>query len=169
MKIVKGHDYFTKYVRHANCTESDYTLTVFADSSHKKKEVIQLFYIVSLMIGTVVQGNQFNLLAWASNRSRRPSKSTTAAEILSGSKSVDEIILLKNALRKVYDVKILTMVLVDSEDIYYALSSKNNEIDTSIRPAVNAMKFYFETVVDNFSCISGSLNPADRGTKTIGR
>lgn len=57
------------------------------------------------------------------------------------------------------------MDIVDSKDFYYALSPKQISIDRPVRPDVNAVRFYFETVVDFFPWIAGSLNPADVGTK----
>lgn len=45
--------------------------------------------------------------------------------------------------------------------MHYHLKST---VDKSVRPYGNAMRFNFETVVDVFAWLSGSLNPADVGT-----
>lgn len=136
----------------------------FSDGIYTK-EACQICYIVGLMIGTVSKVNPFHLLSWVSHRSRRPAKYTPSAEILAESEAVDEIVKLKNDLSKLVDVKILTMVIVDAKDLYYSLSSKTNTVGKSFRPDIHVMRFNFETVVDVFSWISGSLNPADVGTK----
>ena len=59
------------------------------------------------------------------------------------------------------------MVIADSKDLYHELSSKRNTVNKlkSVRPDVNSMRLYFETVIDIFVWIEGSLNIADVGTK----
>ena len=112
------------------------TLVAFADASHTK-DSSQLCYIIGLVYGTVEKGCIFHLLSWSSHRSRRPAKSTPAAEILAASEAVDEIVVLRSVLTIILGTEVRTMVFVDSKDLYHALSSKRNTVDKSVRPDVN--------------------------------
>lgn len=103
-------------------------------------------YIVRDLIGTVMEGNIFNLLSWASHCSRIPVKSTPVANILAASEPVDDIAMLKNPLSKIINEKIATMGTVDSKDLQFKLSLEWNKIGTSFPPDVNKIRFSFESV-----------------------
>lgn len=73
--------------------------------------------------------------------------------------------MIKRVLSTLLKMEIKTMMIVDSKDPYHALSSKRNTIGKSVRPDVNSIHFHFETEIDFFVWIRGSLNLADIGTK----
>lgn len=164
LRILKRHATTTKYCRLKSGTIADISLVSFADASHKK-EASQLYYIVGSMIGLVQNGNQFHLLSWASNRSRRPAKSMPAAEILAATEAVDEIVMLKRLLLKFLGVEVKSMIVVNPNKLYHAIYSKKNKIDKFVRPDVKEILFCFETTVVVFAWIPVSLNRAGVGTK----
>ena len=57
------------------------------------------------MFGDVKDGSEFHLLSCSSHKRRCPVKSTPAAELLAASEALDELIPLRDALRKVLRVK----------------------------------------------------------------
>lgn len=164
LRTLKKNGTVTKYPQPSFNGDSKLTLVAFADASHTK-DSSQLFYIVGLVVGPVQKGSEFFVLSWSSHRSYRPAKSTPAAEILAASEAVDELVLIKRILTSIWAIEINSMMIVDSKDLYHALSSKRNTVDKSVRPDVNSMRFYFETAIDVFAWIPGSLNLADVGTK----
>lgn len=105
--------------------------------------------------------NPFHLFSFASHSARSPEKSTPAAEILSASEAVDEMMTLKNSVYKLAHLKIATMITVHLNDLYHAPSSKNTTIDKSVLPDVNAMTIYSETAANSLEFIAGSFIPAD--------
>lgn len=123
------------------------------------KDASHLCYNVDLVFGKVMKGNHFNPFSWASHRSTRQAKSTPAAKMLAASEAIQEIVMLKNAQSKLTHLKIATMLIVDSKDLYRTLSSKLNTIDKFVRRDVNAMTFYFDTVVDFFRMGSRVVKP----------
>lgn len=56
-------------------------------------------------------------------------------------------------------------MILDSNDMHHAFSSKQNTVDKPVRPDVNSMPFQIETAIDFPVWIRGTLNPADVGTK----
>lgn len=164
LKTLKKHGTQTKYIGDMPMGRTQCTLVAFADASHSK-DSSQLCYLIGLFISPVEKGTPFHLLSWSSHWSRRPAKSAPAAEILAASEAVDELVVLKKVLYGIFGYDIATMVIVDSKDLFHALSSKRNTTDKSVRADVNSMRFYFETSIDIFAWIPGALNPADVGTK----
>ena len=139
-------------------------LVIFADASHSDNGS-QLCYISGLIIGEISKEVPFHLLSWTSHKSRRPAKSTAAAETFAASEAIDEILVLKNSISKLFGKVISTTVFVDSKDLYHSLSSKRNAVDKSMRNEVNHIRFVFETALDIVAWICGSLNISDVGTK----
>lgn len=117
------------------------------------------------MFGELQEGSVIRFLSWISHKSRRPVKSTAAAEILAAGEAIDEIVVLRPAIESLYQVKVRTAVLADSKDLYGPLSSQRHPRDKSVRGDVNAIRYYYETAIELFSWIRGSCNPADVGTK----
>ena len=163
LRTLKKHGTLTTFapVQYPN---NDLTIVAFSDASHSPK-ASQLCYIIGLVIGEVKKGSPFHVLSWSSHRSRRPAKSTPAAEILAASEAVEETVILKDVMTSVLGKPVKSMVFFDSKDLFGSLSSKRNPTDKSVRNDVNLMRFYFETSIDVFGWIAGSVNPADVGTK----
>ncbi len=141
------------------------SVVVFSDAS-RTDDRGQLCYIAGLLLGPLQKDSTFYTLSWQSHRSKRPVKSTPAAEILACSEAIDEGKVLKSVFSKILRISIKLIVVVDSKDLYTSLSTKQNSIDKSIRPDVNCIRFEFETQnVDEIVWIPGSTNLADPGTK----
>lgn len=103
LKTVKRHGTLTMYPE----LQSDIiNLVAFADASHSRNGS-QLCYIIGVLYGDVKQGNVFHLLTRASHKSRRPMKSTPAAEIMAASESIHELIHLRDALQKILKTKVI--------------------------------------------------------------
>lgn len=68
-------------------------------------------------------------------------------------------------MNSVLGIKVKSVVFFDSKDIFGSLSSKHNPTNKSGGNDVNVMRFYFETCIDVFAWIAGSLNPTDVGKK----
>lgn len=56
-------------------------------------------------------------MSWAPHKSRRPVRSTPAAERLAANDAVDELIVLRTAMETIREVKIESWALVDSTDL----------------------------------------------------
>lgn len=120
------------------------------------------------MIGTVVKGNPIHIFSYfRGNRIFRDVQKNLRLllRFFAASEAVYPIVMIKSALLKLFDLKISTMVIVDSKYLNYELSSKKSTIDKYVRPDANTMILYVETMVDVFVWIDGSLNLADVGTK----
>lgn len=161
---LKRYGTLASYVCPPADVSSDVTLVAFADASHSAA-ASQLCFVTAIVFGKIQQGSVIHIMSWASHRSRRPVRSTPAAEILAAGEALDEIVSLKNALSAMLGIKVQLAVLVDSKDLYRSLSSQRHLTDKSVRADVNSICFYHETTVDLFGWIRGSCNPADVGTK----
>lgn len=149
LRTLAKHGTLTKYPYPSNNDTRPMTFVAFADAIHTK-DSIQLFYIVGVAIGEVKKGSTFYVLSWSSHRSHRPDKSTPAAEILAASEAVYELVFTKRILSSIFGTNMQSLLIVDSKDLYYALSSKLNTIHKSVRSNVNSMRFYLKTFIDVF-------------------
>lgn len=113
LKVLKKHGTLSKYILSKDAV-AYITLETFSDDIRTQSSSY-LFNSLGLMISKVINGNPFHLLSWAFQRSRRPAKSAPGAEILSASESIDAIVFIKNVSTKLYEVKIKTLVIVDSK------------------------------------------------------
>ena len=142
------------------------SIVVFADAG-RQSDYGQLSYIAGILVSPLVQGSVFYVLSWMSHKSKRPTKSIGAAEILAASEAIDEGKTLKRALSTLLRITVPLIVAVDSKDLYTSLSTRRNSIDKSIRADVNVIRFEYEVGnVDIMCWLPGSVNPADPGTKT---
>lgn len=140
LKFLKRFGTVASYNRPAKGQTERVSLVAFSDAVHSY-EVSQQCYIVGLVVGPVERGSVFHLLTWASQKSRRPVKSTADAEILAAGESIDEIVMLREALEIIYNVQLTLMVLVDTKDLYHSLDSQHNSVDRSVCGDVNAIRF----------------------------
>lgn len=164
LSLLKKHGTLTTYPTPPDIAKEAVNLVAFADASFKEDKS-QLAYVIGLVFGDVKKDSVFHLLSWASHKSRRPVHSTPAAEILAASEAIDELMMLKNALDAIFEVRVHTYVLIDSKDLYSTLSTQKNSVDRSVRAAVNCIRFTYETELDVLGWISGQVNIADVGTK----
>ena len=142
------------------------SVAVFSDAG-RQSDNGQLRYVAGVLVGPLAQGSVFHVLSWMSHKSKRPTKSIGAAEILAASEVIDEGKTLKAALSALLMIRVPLIVAVDSKDLYTSLSTRRNSIDKSIRAAVNVIRFEYEVGnVDVMCWLPGSVNPADPGTKT---
>lgn len=150
-RTLKIHGTLTPYLRTPSYN-SRYELTVvsFADASHVK-ESSHLGYIIGLVVGEVKKVSPLYLLSWSAHRSRRPAKSTPAAEILAASEAVDEVVTLKEFMSKLLGSEVRAVVIVDSKDLCHALSTKLSTAEKSVRRRLNSLRFYFEAAIDMFA------------------
>lgn len=127
-------------------------------------EAIEFWYTVGPLFGEIRKGWIFHILSMSSHWSGRPAKSTTVTEIFAARELVDDIVILK-IFSALYDTQVKALVVVDSKTIHYAVSSKRDTADKSVRQDVNSMTFYFEPVINIFVWIACRQNFADVGTK----
>lgn len=153
-------------VTHYPCpkVDDDIRIIAFADASHSP-EGSQICYMIGTVFGEVETNSIFHILAWASHKSRRPVKSTPAAEILAASEALDVLVPLRSAMESIIGIEIEAWELVDSKDLYQSLTTQRNSVDRSVRGDVNCIRFMFETELHTMGWIRGSVNPADIGTK----
>ena len=104
-------------------SSSNLHLVAFVDASHHENSS-QLCYIIGLFIGPVAHGSIFHPLSCSSCKSRRPVKSTPAAEVLAASSSLDELVSLHAVLVRILGVRIKLWELFDSKDLYNSLSTQ---------------------------------------------
>lgn len=151
---------------HYSCpnVNMDANIVSFADASHSQ-DASQLCFIIGIIYGEIKDGSMFHLISWASHKSRRPVRSTPAAEILAASDAVDKLIVLSTAIETILGINIELWALVDSKDLYSALTTQRKSIDRSVRGDVSCIRFKFETESDVMGWIPGNCNPADIGTK----
>lgn len=140
-------------ISHLNChgtmssyisppTSSDHvTLAAFAHSSHTDT-AIQLCFIVCIVFGELKRGSVLHLLSWGSHKSRRPVRSTVAAEIIVAGETLNEIVSLLYVESEILDVTVQIAVLVDSKDLFKSLSSQGQPPDKLFRRDVNFIRFY---------------------------
>lgn len=104
----------------------------------------QLSFISGLLIGPLQVGSVFHTISWLSHKSKRPVKSTAAAETLAASEAIDEGKVLKKAFSVLFGFTVPLIIVIDSKDLYTSLSTQRNSIDRSIRADVNIIRFDFE-------------------------
>lgn len=144
-----------------------YNLTVlaFADAS-KPNEYGQIGVIVGLLVGEFAQNSIYHPVSWLSHKSKRPTKSVPAAEILATTEAIDEVKMICNAYREILRIKIETQICVDSKDLFTSLSTQRNSIDRSMRNDVSCIRFKFQVgSLDKITWLPGKLNLADALTK----
>ena len=147
--------------------KKDYSLTVlaYADAS-KPNEYGQLGIIVGLLVGELQKDSIFHAISWLSHKSKRPTKSVPAAEILGTAEGIDEIKIIANVYRELLDVEIGTQICVDSKDLFTSLSTQRNSIDRSIRSDVACIRFEFQVgSINKITLLPGKLNLEDALTK----
>ena len=135
LNILKRYGTLTMYPKPKS---SVLNLVAFADASHSP-DTSQLCYLIGIVYGEVKQGSVFHLLTWTSHKSRRPVKSTPAAEIMAASEALDELIPLRDAFQRIVGTKVVSWELVDSKDLYNSLTTQRNSVDKSIRSEVNCI------------------------------
>lgn len=119
----------------------------FAHASHYGVSR-QLLFIIGLVFGSAQKGFLMHLLNWASQKSRRPARSTPTAEILADVESLDDVVSIRNTIAVIIEAGVRLSVVVDSTDLYGPLSSRRDPTDKSVRGDVNSICFYYETAVD---------------------
>lgn len=141
------------------------SVVVFADAG-RIEDHGQLSYLTGLLLGPLDKGSHFYVLSWTSHKSKRPIRSTAAAEILAVGEGIDEGKVIKSIMQMIFNRKIKLMVITDSKDLFTSLSTQRNSIDKSIRPDVNVIRYEFQTKsVDEIVWLPGKVNLADPGTK----
>ena len=107
------------------------TIVAFSDTSHSGI-LSHLSFIVGLVIGTIQKGSVIHLLNWASQKSRRPVRSTPAAQILAAGEALDYFLSIRNTLAVILKTKVQLAVVVDSKDFYGSLSAEfSSALDTN--------------------------------------
>lgn len=147
-----------------NC---DLTLSVlvFSDAG-RTTDHCQLCFIAGLLIGDMTNGSIIHTVSWSSRKSKRPVKSVGAAEILAAGEAIDEGKLIAQSYSMILGFQLDLIIVLDSKDLFYSLSTQRNSIDKSIRANVNVIRHEFEIRnVHKIIWIPGNLNLADPGTK----
>lgn len=107
------------------------SVVVFVDAG-RTSEYAQLSVLAGIPVGTLQKGSLFYTTSWSSDKSRRPLKATTAAEILAVGAHIDEgktnRDIFNMIIGKSFDFKILT----DSKYLSTSLSTKRNSINRSL-------------------------------------
>ena len=153
------------YNRPNNDKEIELNLVMFCDASKGDKNG-QLGIITGLVMGDVEKDKIIHPISWISHKSKRPVRSTPAAEILAAGEGVDEGKVISCALTEIISIQINTNLIVDSKDLYTSMSTQRNSIDRSIRGDVSTIRFECLTGnINRISWIPGKINLADPLTK----
>lgn len=84
----------------------------------------QLCYINGLSLGEICKESIFHILSWASHKSRKPVRSTLAAELLAASELSDKLISIRDTVRKILQCDIQSFQLIDSKDLFNSLTTQ---------------------------------------------
>lgn len=101
-------------------------------------------YLAGILSGDVAEGTTMDVLSWSSLKSKRLVGSIDAAEVLAGSKAIDEEKSLKAAPSLLLQMPLPLYTVVDSHGLHMSLSTPRNSIDKSNRADVNLISFEFD-------------------------
>lgn len=147
--------------------KKDYNLIVleFADAS-KPNSYGQIGVIFGLMVGDLAQNAIYHTISWISHKSRRPTKSVPAANILAAAEVIDELKIIAETYRELLKIDIKTQICLDSRELFTSLSTQSNSIDRSIRSDIACIRFEFQVgSINQITWVPGKLNLADSFTK----
>lgn len=126
----------------------------------------KLCHIAGLLIDKLAVDSIFHTISWSSYKARRPVKSTAAAEIIAAGEGVEHGKVIADAYRLLLNVSIYLVVVVDSKNLFTALTTKRQFVGQSIRGDIGATRYEFEgRTVAKVIWVPGKLNPADIRTK----
>lgn len=114
------------------------SLVALSDESHSESST-QLCYIVRIVLEPVEQ-RSILYLSSLSRKACRPFLSTTASKHSAASKALDEIVLLRRGLERLYETVLSMMFLVDTKDLYHSMSTQINATDRSVQTEVNSVR-----------------------------
>ena len=135
---------------------------VFSDAS-RSNENSQLGFIFALLIGDLKAKSTVHVLSWALHKCHRQVKSIGSAATIAASQAIDEVKLLKLALKVLLQTSIEFVLVVESKALFDSLTSCRDATDRSIRGDVSVIRFQFETRSDDkVIWINGSSNLSDK-------
>ena len=144
--------------------DSNVSVFAFSDASTGNTPYGQTCYISGLLLPTGGK-NAFHVLDWHSSKQSRVSFSSVGADILAAAESADRSILLKDRLKNILQIFLLTMV-VESFEIYSTLTTLHEGRDYRLRPNVSWIRDSFNSGELNYlHWIPGESNIADAFTK----
>lgn len=120
------------------------SVVVFADAGRVTIHG-QLSYLAGLMLGPLEKGSTFYTISWTSHKSKHPTRSTAAAEILAVGEGIEEENTIKSMIYMALGFKVKLMVITDSRDLFTSLSTQRNSIDNYIRADVHVIRYEFQT------------------------
>lgn len=128
-------------------THTELSLVTFADASHSDCSS-KLCFIVAIIGGSVQKGSTSQLLSRSSYKLRRPCRSTATVEILAAGEALEEVVFLTRSFERLYGIKLLLEVLVDTKHLYQSLSLQRNSTVKSVGANVNSIRYFYETELD---------------------
>lgn len=128
-------------------------------------EASQRRHVIDLVSGKVQKGSSLHIMSWSSHRSRCPVTATLAAELLAASEALEETVILKEVMRLILGVKVLSMILFDLNILFRSWTLKKNLTDNSLEKTLASHVFFFETSIDEFVWNAGPLSPTAVGTQ----
>lgn len=106
------------------------------------------------MVGEFKSGFMFHSISWLSHKSRRPTKSTPDAEIISAPEAIDEAKKIAYTYKQLLGIDV--QICVGYKDLFTSLLTQRNSIDRSIRIDVAYIRFEFQVCsVDKVTWIPG--------------
>lgn len=133
---------------------------------HRKNSHGQLGVLTGLLIGTIKKYAMYHPIWWLSHKSKRPTKSTPAAEILAASEAIDEGKVIYGTYSELLSMDISVELCVDSKDLFTSMSTQRNSIERSIRGDVSCIRFELQVgSVSDITWIPGKINLVDPLTK----
>ena len=135
LSVLKKFGTLISYPRPPLNEELSVTVCVFADAG-RLQDHGQLSFLCGVLLGPLVIDAPFYTVSWISHKSKRPVRSTAAAEILAVGEAIDEGKVVKATLSELLGISLKLMVLTDSKDLYNSLSTQQNATDRSVRADV---------------------------------
>lgn len=126
--------------------KNPYELSILSFSNISKSDYHgQIGVIAGLLVGQLENYFIFHCTSYISHKSKRPIRSTPAAEILACSESLDDARVVSKVCSELLNKKFDIRILEDSKDLFTSLSTQTqrNSIDRSIHGALAMIRFEF--------------------------
>lgn len=118
------------------------------------------------MLGSLTKNAFFHVLSWTSHRARRLVKSVAATGALAVREAIDEKKIIVKTLSSAHGSDISVIITLDSEDLFFSLSSQRPVFDKPARADVSVTRHDAETAaVTKIIWIPGRTSFSDPGTE----
>lgn len=122
----------------------------------------QLCHLGGLLIDDLVYSSILHVISWSSHKSRRPVKSTGAAETFAAGEGIETRKLLADAYCTLLQAAIDRTIVVDCKDLYTTLTTERQSIDRPTRGDIGVIRYEFEMRnAAKVTLLPGKINPTD--------